>query len=89
MSRGVRGLIGTEGWGGCPVGGALAHEQVRKDLTGQGRLPWSDGLRRCVRYSCDGAVSGSREFGEDLFGADRQRFGANRSHGRLGFRRGA
>lgn len=66
---------------GRPVRGALRHEKVLAVLADKGRLPLEDYLRCRVRYFCDGAVLGSREFVEDLFRTYRERFGAKRKDG--------
>jgi hypothetical protein len=50
-------------------------------LEARGRLPLSEYLRCRVRYFCDGAVFGSRDFVEDIFRVYRGRFGAKRRSG--------
>jgi REP element-mobilizing transposase RayT len=61
--------------------GALDHDAVLAVLAKNGRVPLADYLRCRVRYFCDGAVFGSKEFVDDLFQSQRQRFGANRQTG--------
>ena len=38
-------------------------------------------VRHRVRYFCDGAVLGSREFVEEVFACERERFGEKRQSG--------
>lgn len=66
---------------GRPKRGALRHEEVLRVLEEKGRLSAADYLRCRVRYFCDGAVFGSREFVEEIFRAYRPRFGAKRKDG--------
>jgi len=61
--------------------GAIPHEEVIKVLEAKGRLPMHDYLRCRVRYFCDGAVFGSREFVDGIFHAHRDRFGPKRETG--------
>jgi putative transposase len=61
--------------------GAFSREQCVAVLQAQGKLPWSEYLRCRVRYFCDGAVYGSREFVEELFQRERSRFGPRRKDG--------
>ncbi|MBL9126456.1 MAG: transposase [Verrucomicrobiales bacterium] len=61
--------------------GALPAEEVEAVLKATGRLPLASYLHCRVRYFCDGAVFGSREFVEDVFRAYRARFGPKRSTG--------
>ena len=61
--------------------GALPAEEVEAVLKAKGKLPLGAYLRCRVRYFCDGAVLGSREFVEGVFGAYRGRFGPKRSTG--------
>jgi hypothetical protein len=63
------------------VRGALKHEEVLKVLAAKGRLPLGQYLRCRVRYFCDGAVFGSREYVEEVFRTFRDRFGAKRKEG--------
>ena len=63
------------------VRGALGAEEVARVLAAKGRLPLSAYLRCRVRYFCDGAVFGGREFVEGIFAAYRERFGAKRKTG--------
>ena len=63
------------------VRGALSAEEVARVLAAKGRLPLSAYLRCRVRYFCDGAVFGGREFVEDIFRTFRSRFGAKRKSG--------
>ena len=66
---------------GRPVRGALKHEEVLLVLAAKGRLPLGQYLRCRVRYFCDGAVFGSREYVEEVFRTFRDRFGAKRKEG--------
>jgi len=50
-------------------------------LEAKGRLPVSEYVRCRVRYFCDGAIFGSREYVEEMFGAMRERFGPKRKSG--------
>jgi REP element-mobilizing transposase RayT len=61
--------------------GALAHAEVLAVLAKKGRVALSDYLGCRVRYFCDGAVFGSREFVDDVFRQYRARFGENRRTG--------
>jgi len=61
--------------------GSLSTQAVREVLAGKGRLGLGDYVRCRVRYFCDGAVLGSREFVEGMFQAGRHRFGARRKSG--------
>jgi REP element-mobilizing transposase RayT len=61
--------------------GALKRDAVLAVLQNRGRLPLKDYLRCRVRYFCDGAVLGSREFAEDMFARYRDRFGPKRKDG--------
>jgi hypothetical protein len=72
-----------EGMGedGRPVRGALSREAVLEVLKAKGRLPMAEYLRCRVRYFCDGAVFGSREFVDGVFQAYRERFGPKRKTG--------
>jgi len=66
---------------GLPVRGALKRQAVLKVLGQKGRLALADYLRCRVRYFCDGAALGSREFVEEVFGRYRDRFGPRRKSG--------
>jgi len=66
---------------GKTLRGALSHESVLAVLTAKGRLPLSEYLKCRVRYFCDGAVFGSREFVDGIFFAYRGSFGAKRKDG--------
>ena len=66
---------------GHAVRGALSREAVVKVMSQKGRVPLASFLRCRVRYFCDGAVLGSREFVEGLFRQYRDRFGAKRRSG--------
>ena len=61
--------------------GALPHHEVIKVLEDNGRLAMHDYVRCRVRYFCDGAVFGSREFVDGIFKAHRDRFGPKRETG--------
>ena len=66
---------------GRPGRGALRREAVVKVLKAKGKLPLGAYLRCRVRYFCDGAVVGSREFVEGMFRARRGWFGERRKSG--------
>ena len=66
---------------GRPARGAFSQEEVEAVLKAKGQLPVSSYLRCRVRYFCDGAVFGGREFVEGIFSAYRNRFGAKRNSG--------
>ena len=66
---------------GRPVRGALSAEEVAKVLSAKGKLPLSEYLRCRVRYFCDGAVFGGREYVEGIFKEHRKRFGPKRKSG--------
>ena len=61
--------------------GSMSTEAVKEVLAGKGRLGLGAYVRCRVRYFCDGAVLGSREFVEGMFRAGRHRFGAKRKSG--------
>ncbi|MBL9126550.1 MAG: hypothetical protein JNL97_02830, partial [Verrucomicrobiales bacterium] len=61
--------------------GALSAADVEAVLKAKGKLPLVSYLHCRVRYFCDGAVFGSREFVESVFQAYRARFGAKRMSG--------
>lgn len=77
------GIGGEEGAreDGTPIRRGFDRERVRGELARGGRLRVEDYLRCRVRYFTDGAVLGSREYVERLFGAMRERFGAGREDG--------
>ena len=66
---------------GKKVRGALKHEEVLQVLRAKGRLGLGSYLRCRVRYFCDGAVLGSREFVEGVFRKNRRWFGERRKAG--------
>ena len=70
--------VGTDG---RLVRGALSAEEVAKVLQAKGRLAVTAYVRCRVRYFCDGAVFGGREFVEGIFRAYRSRFGPKRKSG--------
>ncbi len=63
------------------VRGALSAEEVAKVLKAKGRLAVGAYVRCRVRYFCDGAVLGGREFVEGIYRAYRERFGPKRRSG--------
>jgi hypothetical protein len=63
------------------VRGALKREEVVKVLRAKGKLPLGSYVRCRVRYFCDGAVFGSKEFVEEMFRERREWFGAGRKSG--------
>ena len=66
---------------GRPVRGTLSRQAAVAVLQAKGRLPVAEYLRCRVRYFCDGAVFGGREFVEGIFRAYRDRFGPRRKTG--------
>jgi putative transposase len=66
---------------GRPTRGVLKAEEVAAVLRAKGRLPVREYVRCRVRYFCDGAVFGSREFVEGVFRGMRERFGPRRKSG--------
>ena len=66
---------------GKPVRGSIRAEEVAKVLAAKGRLPAYEYVRCRVRYFCDGAVFGTRDFVEDIFRAHRGRYGPKRTTG--------
>jgi putative transposase len=66
---------------GKPVRGALRREAVLKVLQEKGKLPLAEYLRCRVRYFCDGAVFGRKEFVEGMFRECRGWFGERRKSG--------
>ena len=61
--------------------GSIPHEAVLRVLAEKGRLSTGEYLRCRVRYFCDGAVLGSRDFVEGIFRSSRERFGVKRKTG--------
>ena len=61
--------------------GSFKEKEVLKVLADKGRLPVTEYVRCKVRYFCDGAVFGSREFVNEIFREHRERFGAKRQSG--------
>jgi hypothetical protein len=66
---------------GRPVRGALRREAVVKVLREKGKLPLEAYARCRVRYCCDGAILGSKEFVEGMVRERREWFGARRKTG--------
>lgn len=66
---------------GKPERASLSTDAVKRVLEGKGRLGLRDYVRCRVRYFCDGAVLGSREFVNGMFRAHRKRFGTKRRNG--------
>jgi REP element-mobilizing transposase RayT len=66
---------------GRTVRGALSLEAVKEVVARKGRLRLGDYVRCRVRYFCDGAVLGSREYVEGIFRANRKRYGVKRKSG--------
>lgn len=71
----------ARGVDGRPIRGALDREAVLRVLAQNGRLSAADYVRCRVRYFCDGAVLGSRDFVEGIFRSVRERFGSERGSG--------
>jgi len=63
------------------VRGALSAEEVEGVLKSKGKLGVTEYLRCRVRYFCDGAVFGGRDFVEGIYTAYRERFSAKRRSG--------
>ncbi len=57
------------------------RETVLKEVAEKGRLPVVEYLRLRVRYFTDGVALGSKNFVEDVFKSDRDRFGPKRKDG--------
>ena len=66
---------------GTTARGSFSREEGLRVLAAKGRLPLRDYLRCRVRYFSDGFVFGSREFVEEIFQAERARFGEKRKDG--------
>ena len=66
---------------GRPVRGALKAEMVEAVLRSKGRVPAREYVRCRVRYFCDGAVLGGKEWVEGMFREHRKRFGRKRKSG--------
>jgi putative transposase len=66
---------------GRPVRAGFTAEQVREVVKAKGRLPLVEYLRLRVRYFTDGAVLGSRNYVNEVYGALRDRFGPRRKDG--------
>lgn len=66
---------------GRPARGVLKAEAVGEVLRAKGRVPVREYVRCRVRYFCDGAVLGSREYVEGIFRGMRERFGPRRKSG--------
>ena len=63
------------------VRGAISREKVAAVLLARGKLSLAEYLQCRVRYFCDGAIFGSREFVEAMFQSHRDRFGPQRVTG--------
>lgn len=72
-------------WGtdaqGQPVRPGLSREQVLEVLAARGKVDPAGYLRCRVRYFCDGAILGSREFVDSVFREHRRWFGPRRTSG--------
>jgi len=66
---------------GAPLRRGFQREEVLAVIAQRGRVDRADYLRLKVRYFSDGAILGSREFVEEIFQAQRHRFGPKRSSG--------
>ncbi len=66
---------------GRAVRGAVKSTAVAEVLAAKGRLPLGEYVRCRVRYFCDGAALGSREFVEGIFRQHREKFGKRRRDG--------
>ena len=61
--------------------GAIRRDSVAEVLQAKGKLTLPAYVRCRVRYFCDGAIFGGREFVEEMFRAHRGRFGSKRKTG--------
>lgn len=66
---------------GQPARRGFSRAEVVEVLNRKGQLPTSEYLRCRVRYFCDGAALGRREFVESVFRDHRDRFSAKRKSG--------
>jgi REP element-mobilizing transposase RayT len=72
---------GSRGKAGRAAKGALGSDKAAKVLAENGELPVGEYLKCRVRYFCDGAVFGGREFVEGVFQENREVFGSKRKTG--------
>ena len=63
------------------VAGVIEPEKIKEVVKQGGKLPLADVLRVKVRYFSDGMVLGSKEFVDEVFEGNRQRFGEKRTSG--------
>lgn len=66
---------------GRPRRGSLSRDEVIRVLAAKGQLSAVDYLKCRVRYFCDGAIFGGREFVEAMFRHHRGHFGKKRKTG--------
>ena len=66
---------------GRPLRAGIDPEKVAETLQRKGKLSVPEYIHCRVRYFCDGAIFGGREFVEDMFRAHRDRFGPKRQSG--------
>jgi len=66
---------------GNPLRKGVSEERIRVVLSRQGKLSQGEALMCRVRYFCDGAVIGSQTSVDQVFEAQRWRFGPKRSSG--------
>lgn len=74
---------GAEGKDALPIpAGTKSKSKSKPKLpSDKSKLPMSEYLRYRVRYFCDGAAFGRKDFVEEVFRANRGKFGANRKNG--------
>ncbi len=65
----------------------FSREQIDAALLAGGRLTWGQMLRCRIRYFSDGVALGTREFVDQIFHAERQRFSSDRTTGARPLRR--
>ncbi len=71
----------STGADGRTARGAVKATSVAEVLAAKGQLPLGEYVRCRVRYFCDGAALGSREFVESIFRQHREKFGKRRKDG--------
>ena len=59
----------------------MKTEDVESTLRAKGRIPVREYVRHRVRYFCDGAIFGSREFVDEMFRAMKDQLGQERDGG--------
>jgi hypothetical protein len=59
----------------------ISKKRVEEVIANKGKLTRWEMLRCRVRYFCDGAVLGTKDFVNGIFEAERHRFGPKRTSG--------